>query len=399
MRRAIVKILGDDYEIVEAGDGEQGWSTLTADETIQVVFSDLSMPHLDGFAFLDRIRSAQEERINTMPVVIITGADDDEQTKERALAAGASDFISKPFDSVQLKTRTQTHLQLDTTTRKLDETEKAYKEHSSVDKLTGLPNKRFFSRQGSKDLAFARRHRGELALVRIDIDRFNGIYTKFGKEPAEHVLKGISEILLSNIRREDTAARVGVAKFALVLPSTNRVGAKLLAERIRGEIEEAAFSFGGISIAITVSMGLAAPAIRPGVALEDLLEAAERHLRKATNAGGNRLMADEQQAAEVPASAQEPATVEPPEASPAALQGAFAAGQDEPIGDHESPETSDEMPDLEGALRMIENAEHEALHPHLDSLLQRLLPLVELCNEKLELGLEDTLARLKSQRQ
>ena len=73
-----------------------------------MVFSDLSMPKLDGFGLLERIRNSTETRIQNLPVIIITGAEDDEETKQLALSKGASDFISKPFESVQLRTRAKT---------------------------------------------------------------------------------------------------------------------------------------------------------------------------------------------------------------------------------------------------------------------------------------------------
>lgn len=102
MRLALKKILGKEYDVVLAEHGEDAWTLLTNDNTIQVLFTDLSMPYLDGYGLLKRMRSADDPHLQEMPVIIITGKEDDDKAKEQALERGASDFISKPFESIQL---------------------------------------------------------------------------------------------------------------------------------------------------------------------------------------------------------------------------------------------------------------------------------------------------------
>ena len=82
-----------------------------------LILLDLMMPHVDGFAILESIRTAAAETF--LPVIILT-ADANEGTKLRALRAGATDFLLKPFDQLEvllrmnnlLETR-RLHLQLD----------------------------------------------------------------------------------------------------------------------------------------------------------------------------------------------------------------------------------------------------------------------------------------------
>jgi putative two-component system response regulator len=83
-----------------------------------LVFLDLMMPHVDGFTILESLRAAAGEAF--LPVIVLT-ADANESTKLRALRAGATDFLLKPFDQLEvllrmcnlLETR-RLHLQLDT---------------------------------------------------------------------------------------------------------------------------------------------------------------------------------------------------------------------------------------------------------------------------------------------
>ena len=379
MRRAIIKILGvKNYRVTEAEDGEQGWSALEADDSIKVVFSDLSMPELDGFGLLERIRNSDTDRIKNIAVIIITGAEDDEDTKEKALSSGASDFISKPFDSVQLKTRTQTHVQAAATTAKLSETTEVLEQKSeeleqstTIDSLTGLANKGYFEKRGNKDIAFAKRHRSELALLRIDIDNFNKLYTKHGKEPANYILKKISDVALECVRREDTIARIGVAKLAFIMPQANRIGAKQIAERMRSQVEKTEFEYGGIILPVTLSIGIAALEIASDTALDDFLNVANTNVSQANANGGNCIVVDERDIAQT-------ALTEQPEAA--------------------EPESAviEEAPDIEQAMLRIQQDDAESLSPHLSIFLRRLLPLLELCNEKLKLGIDDAITRIKN---
>lgn len=381
MRRAIIKILGEEYRISEAADGEEGWKQLQQHDDVRVLFSDLSMPVLDGFGLLERVRNSDDPRIRETPVIIITGAEDDDATKNRALAAGASDFISKPFESVQLRSRAKTHVTLDTTSRKLSETTEALQHTTTLDALTGLANKAYFEERGNKDLAFARRHRGELSLLRIDIDNFNSLFTKHGKEPASHILQQVCDVLKQNLRREDTLARIGVAKLAYIMPQTNRIGARQVGERIRQQLAETSFEYGGFALPTSVSIGVSALDITPGTSFEDFVVLAEKHLAIAIEAGGNRLVADASDVSK-PAKRKPAAVTEEPAIIPA-----------EAIEAEISLETA---PDIETALLRIENDEQDNLNPYLALLLRRTLPLLELANRQLDLGIDAAIEKIRA---
>jgi diguanylate cyclase (GGDEF)-like protein len=386
MRRAIIKILGqNNYRVTEAGDGEEGWKALQADDSIQVVFSDLSMPELDGYGLLERIRSCDEARIKNIAVIIITGAEDDEKTKQKALDAGASDFISKPFDSVQLKTRTQTHVQAAATSRELSKTTEVLEQKSeqlekssTIDSLTGLANKIYFEQRGNKDIAYAKRHRGEIALLRIDIDNFNKLYTTHGKEPANFILKKISAVLLDGVRQEDTISRIGVAKLACIMPQANRIGAKQFSERIRAEVENTDFEFGGIILPVTLSIGVATIDIHHETSLDDFVAVAEKHLATALSNGGNCIVVGDHETADS-----------------SAMESAVDESLQEPAA--EVPSVIEKTPGIDESLNRIKHNESETLDTHLAKLLQKLLPLLELCNSKLNLGIDEALARIRQE--
>jgi CheY-like chemotaxis protein len=88
-------------EVAAAGDGREALETLREDGNFDLVLMDLMMPVLDGFETIRAIRA--DSRLPAVPVVALTAraaADD----RNRALACGADDFVSKPVDPTQLKT-------------------------------------------------------------------------------------------------------------------------------------------------------------------------------------------------------------------------------------------------------------------------------------------------------
>jgi diguanylate cyclase (GGDEF)-like protein len=291
MRRAMSKVLGKDYDVTEAEHGEDAWTLLTNDDSIQVVFTDLSMPYLDGFGLLERIRTSDNARLKDIPVIIITGKEDDEETKQDALAKGATDFITKPFDSVQLQARAKTHVSFKQTSNKLNEAENKLERQSTVDEMTGLGGQRYFCKAANEMLAYFKRHGGQYILVRMDIDDFDSIFIKCGKPFADAILKEVGSRFNKVVRKEDMLARVGLAKFAMLLRSTSMDEAINLSERICAEIAGLKFKSKKAEIKITISIGLLEPEINDDADITKQIENTEIYLQQAITAGGNRVVA------------------------------------------------------------------------------------------------------------
>lgn len=290
MRKAMTRVLGKDYDVVEAGDGEDAWTILTNDMDIQVVFTDLSMPYLDGFGLLQRMRSSEDIRFQDMPVVIITGKEDDNKTKERALDMGASDFITKPFDSVQLKARARAHVNFKQTSKKLDETSNKLEQQATIDELTGLGGERYFWKAGEEALSHSRRHGGQFIILRMDIDDFNAIFIANGKLFADRLLRQTGALLSQLVRKEDMVARIGLARFAMLLRDTDIESAMQLGKRLLEDINAINFEGGRHVLNITVSIGMFEPLISKESTIESLVAETEKYLQKAVEAGGNQLV-------------------------------------------------------------------------------------------------------------
>src|SRR5438445_2153038 len=109
VRTTLARLIRKSFEVREEANGETGWQAIATDPSIVVVFSDIQMPVLDGFALLERIRQSEDQRIRSMPVIVISG-DEHDATKTRARAAGANDFSTKPTDGTEIRPAVDTVL-------------------------------------------------------------------------------------------------------------------------------------------------------------------------------------------------------------------------------------------------------------------------------------------------
>ncbi|PYG01484.1 CheY-like chemotaxis protein [Thioalkalivibrio sp. ALE21] len=97
IRVALQRILRDTHTVYEAADGEEAWARLQEQNDIGLVLTDLSMPKLDGQDLLMRIRDGADGVPADLPVGIVTGQENDEQSEEDWRSMGANAVLKKPF--------------------------------------------------------------------------------------------------------------------------------------------------------------------------------------------------------------------------------------------------------------------------------------------------------------
>lgn len=411
IRVAARKILREEFDTLEAGDGEEAWELLTAHDDIALVISDLSMPYLDGMGLLQRLRTAESEPLRTVPMIIVTGAEDDDGAKTRAFAAGATDFISKPFDSVQLLAHTRSHVRLQKTTAELKQAAATLNEKPATDPFTGLGNAHAFQQNGQQALAHALRHRTEFTLLLFQVDGFDDLFVRQGKAVGGAILKTVTAALQAEMRREDMAARLSMARFGLVMPSTNAPGARHLVQRIAARLAEMPIDGREGRFTVTASAGILTPTAQRDTRFEDLLAKLMARLERALQQGGGEVV--DAAAAPAAAEARRPAAEEaapapdapampaPAGATAAARTAAGTALIPEPAA-ADNPEyigaqaPEEAAPNLEEALSLLQRGEHALLRPYLGMLILRLLPLLEQWNAAEQCGLADALTRIRA---
>jgi diguanylate cyclase (GGDEF)-like protein len=282
VRIAASKMFGEHFNVILAIDGADGWNIIENDPEIQVVFTDLVMPEMDGFELLKTIRSSDKDTISNLPVIVATGADNPEIAKQKAISLGATDFITKPFDAAAIQTRALSYARLQKANQKL-------KEQITVDVLTGLMNNKGLSRQLEKEIAFVNRHKSTLTTMTIQVDSFKDLFIRVGRAGSETIITKVSEVITSCVRKEDTVARTGVATFVVSMPLAVAPNTMEIADRICNQVEKFRAKLGGKKLDITVSIGVCALESHNESDAKSVLEIGEQALLKAQGLGRSQI--------------------------------------------------------------------------------------------------------------
>jgi diguanylate cyclase (GGDEF)-like protein len=285
MRRAVEKMLQSDYDVVLANDGEAGWDVLQRDPSIEMLITDIQMPLLDGYGLICRVRASTSAHIRGLPIITITGAEDDE-TRIRAYACGSTDFIIKPFDKKLLQSRVHAYLRLKQAS--LLHASSSKRDSPAMDPLTRLNGLGAFLEAGK--IMFQRsRERGEdLSVAALDIDDFSALRRQHGAA-ADQFLVSVAGILTEMVRREDVVARVGESEFAVLIPQADRSQAMVLCERLRERIAAKPLSTATGPVAAYASFGLVTQSADGPETFEKFLVLVEQRLSQARSDGGNRV--------------------------------------------------------------------------------------------------------------
>lgn len=282
IRRAAAKMLGDGYIVHEAVDGSHGWQLIQDNDAISVVFSDMQMPVMDGIQLLGNIRNSEDERIANLPVIMITGHGDTEAAKREVFDNDATDFIAKPFESIDLLSRAKSYARL---VRKVSELEK----ETIHDKLTGLNNASSFDEQGARALSFALRHKLCITTVLVEIHDFQSIFLTNGKNVAQQIIAAVGNKLGLALRTEDVAGRVGVARFGIFLPMTNHVNSRVLVNRILETAGKLVFDTGTQKIKISLAAGISTAELGDEIDFSEIMQQTANALEKAHKKSGEKI--------------------------------------------------------------------------------------------------------------
>lgn len=282
------KYLAGRYRLLHAKDGAEAWSILESDPEIELVITDINMPMLTGHELLIKIRASVDPHIKTLPVIVMTTTSDNTD-RNLAFQNGANDFITKPIDELELQARVNVHHTLTQTIRELEASRRALAEQATTDPLTRLKNRRAFFDNGARHLSVARRYGTDLSVLVADLDHFKRINDNHGHQAGDEALIAVANILLQLTRTEDTVARLGGEEFALLLPDTNRIGAAVLGERIRVAVERERFAVAGVSVQLTLSIGVASLMVENSETVDQLLYLADQRMYLAKRLGRNRI--------------------------------------------------------------------------------------------------------------
>ena len=164
-------------------------------------------------------------------------------------------------------------------------------ERSRLDPLCGLYNRAHLHEALERELSRARRYGTDLAFLMMDLDEFKHVNDAWGHEAGDEVLRTVSATLRTSFREGDVLARFGGDEFCAVLPCTDAVGARQVAERVRQHVSALRLGPTG-QVGVRASVGLASLSdLAPADASSVLVRLADRAMLAAKRAGGNRVVA------------------------------------------------------------------------------------------------------------
>jgi two-component system, cell cycle response regulator len=165
---------------------------------------------------------------------------------------------------------------------------KRLEEMATTDGLTGLLNKRALIATAGEKLRSAKRFNKPLSVLIGDIDHFKRVNDTYGHDVGDLVIRGFGDVLKRAKRDTDVVGRFGGEEFVVVCEETGDEGAKLLAERIRQELEATTFQTELGPLSVTCSLGVAT-APHAGQAWEQLFKATDDALYASKRGGRNRV--------------------------------------------------------------------------------------------------------------
>lgn len=278
VRMTACKFLAPHFDLVMAEDGEQAWDIVCQTPDIQVVFTDLGMPRLDGYGLITRIRNAREECVRNLPIIVITGASEEDGARQRVFDIGATDFITKPFKGTTLVARAEAH----SAYRQLNNT---LRDGANFDPLTNTLNRRGFSEQLAKDLAFTRRHGAAVAVAIFSLDDFAHLFEQVGQKTCDNISREVAKLLQGALRREDSICHDGRGRFLVSLPMAKSEGVVKLARRVAERVHSFHLTVGKQDIPLFLSTGITVLGPRVDGEVGDIIATAEEALVNARTVG------------------------------------------------------------------------------------------------------------------
>lgn len=383
VRASIIKHIRGRYPFREESNGEAAWLTLQADPSISLVISDLSMPRLDGYGLLDRIRGCADPRLRSLPVIMIS-ADEEAEARARAIALGATDFIAKGIGTPELLARLERAL-TDTAARTpaappaptdAAPTEGAAPAEapalptlpdispamppSAVQSLTAAPltwatESQTAPTARTEPMPGRQRESGLASALVVGIDRYAEISEHYGEHVAGLVARKLAKILATKVRTGDAVTPIGEGLFSVLIRGLPAEQAGGFAQRLRAGIAGLNMQYRGERLRIRVSVGVANSERDGLTTLSELIALALERARAAMAEGGDRVR----------------------------TSGRLA-----------DPRTwTTELVSIERALALLQAGATDEVRDRLPELLARLLPLLELAERAYGLALP--LAELK----
>jgi len=273
------------FEVVLATTGLEALQLLERMDTPRLALLDWMMPGMEGVQVCRKLREFKDR---PYVYVLLLTARTQKEDLLHGLESGADDYLTKPFDSQELRARLRVGQRILDLQDKLIAAGDELLFRATHDTLTGISNRGVIMDAVRRERSRQDRGGNAFAIVLADVDHFKYVNDTHGHLAGDAVLQEVARRMMSFVRPYDAVGRYGGEEFLIVVPSSDAMGALGLAERIRQGLEGKPVIAEGATIGITASFGVAAST--PGRLLDpqEMLRLADDALYRAKSNGRNR---------------------------------------------------------------------------------------------------------------
>ena len=269
-----------------------------------VVLQDLVMPDVDGMTLVRFYKANHATK--DIPIIVLSSKEDP-KIKSEAFSYGASDYLVKLPDQIELIARIRAHAKnyimqterdaaffaLREMKKQLEESNRKLQKLSMLDGLTGIANRRHFDEALEEYIVDHNEGGLPLSLILIDIDYFKRFNDTYGHQAGDDCLAKVAKTLAAKCNQaDDMAARYGGEEFVILLPGTGEEHAVKVAQRIKEAINKLCIQHesSDVNKCVTLSMGLATKTETQRMTSEEIVELADKALYKAKENGRNQVI-------------------------------------------------------------------------------------------------------------
>ncbi len=243
--KALTTMLGRrNIKVTAINDPFQFWRAL--DETKPgLIMLDLEMPKISGTELCRVVRN--DRRWSALPVLFLTGHTDQDSVR-RVFAAGADDYVGKPFVPAELIMRIESRLT----------GVKARRGPVDTDPVTGLPTGGRTTELIERFLRLARRKSDPYSIAALEVDAFTSLAESYGRSTSDRVLRAIGELLPKSFRGEDVVGWWGGAEFLIGMYGSSKEHAAIKLTQICNKVaEQTSLADDGRAVRVQCSAGVA----------------------------------------------------------------------------------------------------------------------------------------------
>jgi diguanylate cyclase (GGDEF)-like protein len=272
------------FEVILASDGTEALAVLQGKTLPSIAILDWEMP---GFTGPELCRKVREQAREPYVYLILLTANERKEALVEGLAAGADDYVRKPFDEQELEVRLRAGERIGDLQQQLIAAREMLRAQATHDPLTTLFNRGAIVDILRQELVRGKREGTPVAALLVDLDHFKVINDTYGHLVGDVVLCEAAKRIREGLRTYDAVGRFGGEEFLVVMPGCDRESASKRAEEIRAALGKGPVKNGGALIRLTGSIGVAVSA--ESIETKEILEKADAALYKAKDFGRNRV--------------------------------------------------------------------------------------------------------------